>query len=180
MNPIFINPSRWNLSTLYSGDLEQSIISELDDIEKNVNFLQSRYNDKATSSCNVNEEELVLMSETIRRTEKADSFYYCLRVESIDCSVLNLIQNRISTLKSGIRTVLSRWYHHFDNVLSPEGTHHYLLDGLKEDKTFYSDDSYISELSIDCLKAWEDIYIQLRNNLEIVIDDGKQQKRNFG
>lgn len=85
------------------------------------------------------------LSKIIQRIEKAEYYIYCLSTEHTDESTAALPHTKIHTLKTEVRLLLKESNNEKSNF--PESTS---VDFIENE-----------------LKVWEDMYIQLRNRLEI-------------
>ncbi|WP_001087488.1 M3 family metallopeptidase [Bacillus cereus] len=81
------------------------------------------------------------LSNIIQRIEKAEYYFYCLSTEQVDESILALPHTKIMNLKRDVRLLLQE-----ESNVSDNASIHFIENELQ---------------------AWEDMYIQLRNRLEI-------------
>ncbi|MBO1583098.1 M3 family metallopeptidase [Bacillus sp. XF8] len=87
------------------------------------------------------EGDLEALSKIIQKTEKAEYYFYCLSTEQVDESILAVPHTKIMNLKRDVRLLLQE-----ESNVSDNASIHFIENELK---------------------AWEDMYIQLRNRLEI-------------
>ncbi|MEN1937866.1 M3 family metallopeptidase [Paenibacillus sp. 102] len=85
------------------------------------------------------------LSKIIQRIEKAEYYFYCLSTEQVDESIVVLPHSKINNLKTEVQLLLQRGNREKNNIHENRNIH------------FIENE----------LKAWEDMYIQLRNRLEI-------------
>ncbi|PEY28774.1 oligoendopeptidase F [Bacillus cereus] len=90
-----------------------------------------------------------ILSRIIQRIEKAEYYFYCLSTEQVGESTVALPHIKINNLKTEVR------------ILLQESNH---------EKSNFSENQSISFVDNE-LKAWKDMYIQLRNRLEIHNDN---------
>ncbi|PEA82576.1 M3 family metallopeptidase [Bacillus pseudomycoides] len=90
-----------------------------------------------------------ILSRIIQRIEKAEYYFYCLSAEHADESTAALPHTKINTLKTEVRLLLQESNH---------------------EKSDFFENQNINFIENE-LKAWEDMYIQLRNRLEIHNDN---------
>ncbi|MBC6973069.1 oligoendopeptidase F [Bacillus sp. Xin] len=86
-----------------------------------------------------------ILSRIIQSIEKAEYYFYCLSTEQVDESTVVLPHTKINDLKTEVRLVLQE---------------------ANCEKSNFSEYQNINFIENE-LKAWEDMYIQLRNKLEI-------------
>ncbi|MDM5155218.1 M3 family metallopeptidase [Bacillus sp. DX1.1] len=100
-----------------------------------------------------------ILFQIIQRIEKAEYYHYCLTIEKTDQSAITLLHTNINNLKTEARI---------------------LLQDSKTDMSNFTENKNINFMR-DELKAWEDMYIQLRNKLEIHYDNkGNKEILSFG
>ncbi|WP_439741481.1 M3 family metallopeptidase [Bacillus pseudomycoides] len=90
-----------------------------------------------------------ILSRIIQRIEKAEYYFYCLSAEHADEFTAALPHTKINTLKTEVRLLLQESNH---------------------EKSDFFENQNINFIENE-LKAWEDMYIQLRNRLEIHNDN---------
>lgn len=86
-----------------------------------------------------------ILSRIIQRIEKAEYYFYCLSAEHVDEFTAALPHTKINTLKIEVRLLLQESNHEKSNFFENQN-----INFIENE-----------------LKAWEDMYIQLRNRLEI-------------
>jgi len=86
-----------------------------------------------------------ILSRIIQRIEKAEYYFYCLSAEHADEFTAALPHTKINTLKTEVRLLLQESNHEKSNFFENQN-----INFIENE-----------------LKAWEDMYIQLRNRLEI-------------
>ncbi|PHB25629.1 oligoendopeptidase F [Bacillus pseudomycoides] len=86
-----------------------------------------------------------ILSRIIQRIEKAEYYFYCLSAEQVDEFTAALPHTKINTLKTEVRL---------------------LLQDSNHEKSNFFENQNINFIENE-LKAWEDMYIQLRNRLEV-------------
>lgn len=86
-----------------------------------------------------------ILSKIIQNIEKAEYYFYCLSTEQTDEKTTAFPHTKINTLKTEV---------------------HILLQESNHEKSNFPENQNINFIENE-LKAWEDMYIQLRNKLEI-------------
>ncbi|MEH7052963.1 M3 family metallopeptidase [Bacillus pseudomycoides] len=86
-----------------------------------------------------------ILSRIIQRIEKAEYYFYCLSAEQADEFTAALPHTKINTLKTEVRLLLQESNHEKSNFFENQN-----INFIENE-----------------LKAWEDMYIQLRNRLEV-------------
>ncbi|PGR96944.1 MULTISPECIES: M3 family metallopeptidase [Bacillus] len=86
-----------------------------------------------------------ILSRIIQRIEKAEYYFYCLSAEHADEFTAALPHTKINTLKTEVRLLLQESNHEKSNFFENQN-----INFIENE-----------------LKAWEDMYIQLRNRLEV-------------
>ncbi|MBJ8029520.1 M3 family metallopeptidase [Bacillus cereus group sp. N21] len=86
-----------------------------------------------------------ILSRIIQRIEKAEYYFYCLFAEHADEFTAALPHTKINTLKTEVRLLLQESNHEKSNFFENQN-----INFIENE-----------------LKAWEDMYIQLRNRLEV-------------
>lgn len=137
-------PPRWDLHNLYEGSGKESLLIELEHLKANLAEL------KKVEPINFGDKEISILAGLIPRIEKAESFYYCLSAESTAPSFLTTIRPDISSLKADVRTMIAY---------------------ISKKKDSLQNHSEISSLTMEALKGYEDIYLQLHSNLQIKVEE---------
>ncbi|WP_442602828.1 M3 family metallopeptidase [Paenibacillus sp. KN14-4R] len=177
-----VAPTRWNLdSLLYGLDLDSLNKNMISMKEKLINF------EACLTSNALNENQLITLSEIIKQIESAESFYYCLSIENIEPTFLTLLNANISTLKSHVRCIISSLQELLSNMneqqladWSKSINHKKFISELTNDTTRITNgEKIISSFARETLSCFEDIYVQLRNNLKVKVnvelDHGKTE-----
>ncbi|WP_144568733.1 M3 family metallopeptidase [Bacillus pseudomycoides] len=86
-----------------------------------------------------------ILSRIIQRIEKAEYYFYCLSAEHADEFTAALPHTKINKLKTEVRLLLQESNHEKSNFFENQN-----INFIENE-----------------LKAWEDMYIQLRNRLEV-------------
>lgn len=170
---------RWNLNNLLYGL----------DIEKFNNYLVSikvslieieEYSKTST----MDDVVLKMISQTIKKIESAESFYYCLTTEDITASVLSSLNGTISVLKSQVRIIISNLQSNLNGMNEKQLTDwssnisekNFLEELLKDVKKPRKEEKLISNLVSETLNGLEDLYGQVRNNLKVKVDSDFEAK----
>ncbi|CAH0343982.1 hypothetical protein BCI9360_00210 [Bacillus sp. CECT 9360] len=139
-------PPRWDLNDFYEGSGKESLLIELENIKVNLAKL------KKVEPINFSDKEITILSGLVTRIEKAESFYYCLSAESMDPSFLTTILLDITSLKADVRIIIT--------YISKE------KNSLQN-----SNEIQISSLTMEALRGYEDIYLQLHSQLQIKVEE---------
>ena len=161
------SPTRWDLNHFYNGTSKEIIFNELESIKAKLTTLKTAKNITVVSG-----DELHSLSELIKRIEKMESFYYCLTCEGQESSFLSTLSGSISSLKMEARSIITYWTDVVKDMTTEEYNNwstlpeigQFLLDLSKEE-------SLIAGVTAKALKGYEDIYIQLQNNLSVFVKD---------
>ncbi|RFU66217.1 peptidase M3 [Bacillus sp. V59.32b] len=137
-------PPRWDLNNLYKGSGKESLLIELKNVKVNLAEL------KKVEPINFGDKEISILTGLIPRIEKAESFYYCLSVENTAPSFLTTIRSDISSLKADVRIMIAY---------------------ISKKKDSLQNHSEISSLTMEALRGYEDIYLQLHSNLQIKVEE---------
>ncbi len=169
---------RWDLSNILCGP----------DLKRFENYLSS-IKEKLTkieeySKTNIlNNGELTLISKIIKKIESAESLYYCLTTEDIDPSHLTALNRFISALKSQISSILLNLQENL-SIMSEKQLRDWsssinqknlITDLLKGIEKSTREEKMISNFTRETLAGLEDLYIQVRNNIKIDLEDGGNQ-----
>ena len=174
---------RWNLNSLLCGP----------DIEKFNNYLFSIKEKLIEMEVNsktriLNDEELMCISQTIKKIESAESFYYCLTTEQFTPSLLTSLNGTISALESQVRMIISNIQYNLssmsENQLKDWSSHisekNFIDELLKDVKPTSREEKLTSNLVRETLSGLEDLYGQVRNNLKVkVSSDFKANEVSF-
>ncbi|MDQ0418602.1 pepF/M3 family oligoendopeptidase [Croceifilum oryzae] len=193
MNLIMNESTRWNLNSLYPEQMELTLSTELDELEVTLDQLLQSMRQLSPNSNAIQSEELSLLSQLIRRIEKADSYYYCLSAETPRHSIITSLHSRVSKLKAGIRSLWSDLgrklalmedepFADWSSLPAIRPFRSDLSTLRKKSQPFPSDlEDFATNLVGDGLKSLEHMYIQLRDKLKIDIEDGMNEtKISFG
>ncbi len=161
------SPNRWNLNLFYNGTSNDIIFNEMECIKAKITELKMAENISLGSN-----DELHTLSELIKRIEKMESFYYCLTCEGQEPSFLSSLSGGISSLKMEVRSIITYWTDVVKDMTTEEYANwstspeisHFISDLSKEE-------SLIAGVTAKALKGFEDIYIQLQNNLSVFVKD---------
>lgn len=177
------SPTRWDLNSIYGDVTEKSIKKILLQIKNALMELQ-----RSTSTV-FGEKEFIILSNCINQIDSLESFYYCLTTEEIESSFLSLLRTGITDLKSSVRMIISDLQ---DLIGNMEENQFQDWSERIQNKTFVSElsrdgmfrkpqqEKIISSFAIEALRGLEDIYMQIRNNLNVRIDFGDgQRERSF-
>lgn len=163
---------RWDLSNLLCGL----------DMEKFKNYLGSIKEklikvEEYSKTNNLNDGELIIISQAINKIESAESFYYCLTTENIDPSLLTSLNGFITALKSQVRFIISNLQENLSNMSENQFTDwsnninqkSLIAELLKDVKITNSEETIISNFTRETLSGLEDLYGQVRNNLKVKV-----------
>ncbi|GGK09504.1 oligoendopeptidase F [Lentibacillus kapialis] len=165
--------TRWNLDNLQCGrDLERfkthlsSISDKLTEIEE------------CSKSHVLYENALITISQLIKQIESAESFYYCLTTEDIEPSHLTSLNGTISILKSKVYSIISDLKERLNHMNETQFVdwannvkqQNFLAELVSDVKRVTKQDKVISNFVKETLSSLEDLYVQVRNNIEVKID----------
>ncbi|MGN0176044.1 MAG: M3 family metallopeptidase [Methanobrevibacter sp.] len=176
---ILDTPPRWNLNNLQSGGNIKMFENHLCRIKEELQEIQN-----CSVPNQLKEIELIRISALIKQIESAESFYYCLTTENIEHSLITSLNGTISTLKSQVHMLISDLQEELskmskDNLngwVSRINHKKIIMDLLKEEVNNSSEEKLVSNFSRETLSGLEDIYIQLRNNIKVIVNSDKKSK----
>ena len=178
------NPStRWNLNNLLYGPDIDSFNHYLFSIKEKLIEMEVK-----SKTSTLGDEELMFISQTIKKIESAESLYYCLTTENIAPSLLTALNGTISALKSQVRIIVSNVQDNLssmsENQLKDWSSHiseiNFIDELLKDVKNTSREEKLTSNLVRETLSGLEDLYGQVRNNLKVkVSSDFKANEVSF-
>ncbi|MCM3596137.1 peptidase M3 [Metabacillus idriensis] len=170
--------TRWSLNNLlYGFDLEK--------LSNHINSIKEKLTDLETysRSNSLKENELLTLSKIIKQIESVESFYYCLTTENVEPSLLTSINGSISTLKSQVRSILSHLQETLNKMSDKEFdewansiNEKQLITDIFKGKRVSKEEKNRSSFARETLSCMQEVYEQIRNNLEVRMNLGDGEK----
>ena len=162
-------PIRWDLDSLYYG-------LDINRLEKHIKDLLERLVAIEFDSYSkiLGSHELMIISEIITEIESIESFYYCLTTEEVEASSLRSLDTNISTVKTKVRQILldvrkslrnlsEEQYENWSHITNNRFVSELVKGGINESNA----EREISSFSKETLSSFEDMYIQLRDQIKV-------------
>ncbi|GGP12148.1 peptidase M3 [Oceanobacillus neutriphilus] len=166
----FNTQMRWDLDKLLCGF----------DIDKFKNYLKSIKDklleiEKYMETNILNERELIIISQAIKKIESAESFYYCLTAEDISFSLLTPLQETILDLKTQVHLIKANLQNRLRNMNNrqfddwSENIHQkeFITELLKDAEITSDEERVTADFTRDTLSFLEGLYEQMRNKMRI-------------
>ncbi|MFS1513719.1 M3 family metallopeptidase [Chengkuizengella sp. SCS-71B] len=181
MKPHYYHPTQWNIKKLYPNEIDHSLSNELHEIKLLLNQLKIEPDSELIKDHLVDKQRLYTLADVRSRIEKADYYCYCLYSESTDHVVLSSLQNDINQCKNDFRSLLIIWTKYINQlpieIKKQWTTIPYVESFFSNLIMDYNDElkKHLINLTKTELTQWNQFYNQLKNKLEVNMNDDEQR-----